>query len=434
MAFLHYPRAFSDLSANRPASGTRISNGPASILALRTAVLAVCLLIFVSAVFAQRPATASQSNVQFEKGQTAIVLPFTGENLIIVEVRVNDSAPMKFLFDTGAGITVVSEKVAAKLKLKKVDDLDAKGVGGTVQGSLAQGITLSVPGVKVFNQPVAVLPLDFPCELSDISGIIGYNFINEFVVAIDYDAKRISLFPPGTYKYAGPGERIPIEIVGNTPRVRGQVALTGTSPVEAVFELDTGSDGTLRLKSHFVKRHSFIEALKSRMDSVHRGAGGELKTLDGRLRLLRLGRFNVADALVSFETDTEGSPGEDNDGPLGNEILRRFRLVIDYSRKQMFIEPNTHLTEPIDSGMSGLEFDSEDCQLSKVTGVTAGSPAAGAGIKPGDEVVAINGRTLTGLTSFQIEKLLSQRDAEQSLTIKRDGKTFEVRIKLRRLL
>jgi hypothetical protein len=116
--------------------------------------------------------------VRFESGKSAVV-PFTFEyNEIVLQVRVNNSQPMKFLFDTGAGISVLNVSKARGLNLKKADSLDAKGVGGSVQGYLAKGASLSVAGVTVYNQPMAILPLDFPCEAADIAGIIGYDFIN----------------------------------------------------------------------------------------------------------------------------------------------------------------------------------------------------------------------------------------------------------------
>jgi hypothetical protein len=33
-------------------------------------------------------------------------------------------------------------------------------------------------------------------------------------------------------------------------------------------------------------------------------------------------------------------------GLLGGEVLRRFRVFVDYSRSQLFLEPNEHVREP----------------------------------------------------------------------------------------
>jgi Aspartyl protease/PDZ domain len=373
--------------------------------------------------------------VSFEKGKRAVV-PFVFEdNQIVVQIRVNNSQPMKFFFDTGAGMSMLNVSKAAGLNLKKVDNLNANGVGGSIQGYLARGASLGVSGVTVENQPIAVLPIDFPCEAQDVAGIIGYDFINSFVVEIDYEARTITLSDPSTYKYEGRGELIPLTMTDNTPRVRAQISLPDGPSFEGLFEIDTGSDGVLSINSPFVQRHGLLQLLKKQFDSTHRGLGGEAKSVDVRLGDFRLGRYVIPGPIVALSQDSEGALASDtNAGPLGNEILRRFRIVIDYSRRRMILEPNAHLSEPIEAGMSGIDFDTEDCRPFKVTKVLEGSPAAAAGIKAGDEIVALDGRPFKEIPTWEMEKLLSKNEAEYSLTLSRQGKTLIVKIKLRRLL
>ena len=379
--------------------------------------------------------TPNPSQVQFETGRRTVV-PFVFEdNSIVLQVRVNNSRPMKFFFDTGAGMSMMNVNAAAGLNLKKADSLNANGVGGTVQGYLARGATLSVAGVTVRNQPMAILPLEFPCEAKDVAGIIGYDFINSFVVEIDYEARTITLSDPSSSQYQGHADLIPLTLAGNTPRVRARISVPDGPGFEGWFEIDTGSDGVLSINSPFVKKNGLLELLKKQFDSSHRGLGGEAKTVDVRMGDFQLGRYVIPSPIVALSLDSEGSLASDaNDGPLGNEILRRFRVVIDYSRRRMILEPNSHLADPIEAGMSGIDFDAEDCRPFKVTKVLEGSPAADAGIKAGDEIVTLDGRPFKDIPSFEMEKLLSKNGAEYSLTVRRDGKELVTRMKLRRLL
>jgi len=419
-------------------SSSRTSAGRLPALAITWAAI----LLSSNTAFAQeKPSNSARepsAKVQFVAGHRALNIPFEFEfNEIVLQVRVNDLAPVKFMFDTGAGISVLSARKAAELGLKQVDTVNATGVGGQLKGSLTTGVSLSVPGVKVIKQRLALLPLDFPfCEGRDIEGVIGYDFIKEFVVEINYDARTISLFDPLSYRYTGPGEVLPLIIKG-TPRVRALIALPGKPPVEGLFEIDTGSDGSLTVNSPFVSRHQLLAALQTQVANIERGLAGESSRIDARLGQLQLGRFTVAAPIVGFSTDTKGSmAAEDNDGPIGNEIMQRFKVIIDYSRQRMMLEANSHLPEPFESDMSGITIDSEgkDCRVFKVSEVGEKSPAAQAGILAGDEIIAINGKAANQFTSSQIEKLFMRDGEEPSLTLRREGKSRSVKLKLRRLI
>jgi hypothetical protein len=376
------------------------------------------------------PARRPSANAQFVAGHSALNIPFEFEfNQIVLQVRVNDSAPLKFMFDTGAGISLLNARRSAGLNLKAVDSVKATGVGGNVAGSLAAGISLSVAGVKVLNQRLALVPWDIPfCEAKDIEGIIGYDFMKEFVVEINYDSRTISLFDPSSHQY---------KIIKGTPRIHARIALPGKPEVEGLFEIDTGSDGVLILNSPFVNRQNFLSALTAQVANTERGLGGESKRIDARLAYLQLGHFKIKTPIVGLSVDTKGSmAAEDNDGPIGNEILRRFKVTIDGSRQRMMLEPNSYFSDPFESDMSGIALDGEgeDCRRFKVAGVSEKSPAAEAGIVPGDEIVAIDGKPANHLSSTQIENLLMRNGAERRLTLRRNGKLLVVKFKLRRLI
>jgi hypothetical protein len=413
----------------------------ASLPAWPALAFAAVLVAATNVALAQqgRPATpGSAAQVRFHNGRHAVTIPIDfDDGAVVVWVRVNNSPPLKFFFDTGAGISVLSAAQAAKLHLQSTDDLKVTGTGGTVNGTMARGVSLSVPGVTVLNQTVAVLSLDdFPCEARDIAGIIGYDFIKEFVVEIDYDAKVMRLRDPASHQNPRRGNSLPLTIA-RTPRVHAQIRIAGRDPVDGLFEIDTGHEGTLVINSPFVNRHQLLQSLGNRIPATGRGVGGVSMRVGARLVSLQMGQYTVASPVVALSLETEGAlSATDNDGPIGNEILRRFKLILDYSRKRMWLEPNAHLTEPFASDMSGIEFDSggDNCRVFKVTSIAENSPAAETGIQPGDEIVAIDGRAAGQFTSSEIYKLFMIEGAEHALVLRRANQSFTVKIKLRRLL
>jgi hypothetical protein len=386
----------------------------------------------------QAPPRRSAARVRFDTGRRSATVPFDfADDALVVRVRVNNSPPLKFFFDTGAGISVVSTAQAAKLGLKSAAGLDVVGTGGTVSGGMAKGVSLSVPGVTVLNQTVAVFALDdFPCEARDIAGIIGYDFIKEFVVEIDYEAKTIRLLNPRNYSDSGRGTSFPLTIL-KTPRVRAQIRIPDRPPIEGLFEIDTGHEGTLVINSPFVKRHHLLESLGKQIPTNGRGVGGVSMRISARLQSLQLGPYTVPAPVVGLSLQTAGALSTtDNDGPLGNEILQRFRVRLDYSRHRMWLEPNAHLADQFQNDTSGIEFDSagDDCRIFKVTSIAESSPAAEAGIQPGDEIVAIDDRAVAQFSSSEIYQLFMVEGAQHQLTIRRANQNLVVTIKLRRLL
>ena len=158
------------------------------------------------------------------------------------------------------------------------------------------------------------------------------------------------------------------------------------------------------------------------------------RTLQGRVRNVQVGRFMINNPLVSF-SQAEGAK-TDGDGQIGGEVLRRFRLILDYSRRRIILEPNKHLVEPIEGDMSGFELVAEGEGLKTLTinEVLANSPAAEAGLQEEDELIAINGRPVTEFSLEQIRQMLKREGKEYVLTLKRGSQALQVKLKTRRLI
>jgi len=292
-----------------------------------------------------RPAV---SNVRFTSGNSALKIPLEiDNNIILMRVRVNTSRPLKFIFDTGASYTCISAKRATELGLKTEGEATGTATGGAIRGTFVKGVSLSVPGAEVSNQ--LIFSLAFPDVPGfEFDGVIGYDFINEFVVEIDYLKKIMNLYNPRTYVYRGKGGVIPLLLAGRrTPLARTTIILNNGASLNAELEVDTGADGTLVINSPFVKKQGLVSAIADTTETGRRGAGGEQKALIGRVRTVRLGRFLFRQPPVVLALDPERSgAAEEGNGVIGGEIFRRFKVIIDYSRRRMILEPNKSFNDP----------------------------------------------------------------------------------------
>lgn len=288
------------------------------------------------------------TKARFDLGNSALRIPLEiDNNLILLRVSVNGSKPLKFIFDTGASISCISSKRAAELGLKSQGQFDGDATGGRIQGDTVEGVEFRVQGAKVANLTVASFPFPTPPGF-DFDGIIGCDFIKQFVVELDYLKRIMNLYNPRTYRYVGRGKSVPLILIGqNTPLVNATILLAGRVPVKAKLEVDTGGDNAVLVNSPFVKRHKLVEAMQNTTQDSRNGAGGNQQVITGLARAVKLGSFTLKNVPVQLSLDTEGAgASEENDGLIGGEIFRRFKVTLDYSRKRMFLVPNKSFNDP----------------------------------------------------------------------------------------
>jgi S1-C subfamily serine protease len=122
-------------------------------------------------------------------------------------------------------------------------------------------------------------------------------------------------------------------------------------------------------------------------------------------------------------------------GIIGNEILMQFNITYDYAKKKIYMEPNARYGQPIPDDASGFDLQySTDMAKLLVHKVHEGSAAGEAGIEVDDELLAINGKSVSDLTLPAIRKVLMEEGSEVKLTLKSGGQEKAVVLKLRELI
>ena len=362
------------------------------------AVVAWFLIIFQSASAQEVTPNDAGANFRFAAGRrSTLKIPFElDNNLIFLRARINQSAPLWFLLDTGADVSVVKRSRAESLGLQfEGGDGQTGASGGTVGFSNLKNVVFKLPGADVLNPTVVAIPLESaePRLGRAVDGILGADIFNRFVVEIDYAARLINLYDARNFQYSGRGEIVPLTITENIPFVKAQIAQTNLAVAEGIFEIDTGANSTVVLNSPFVKAHDGIEPPKTiALEGI--GIGGATCARLGRLEELRLANFVLKNPLARFSHDEKGElASREFSGLLGGELLRRFRVIFDYARRRMILEANRHFSEPDEFEMSGAAFtaDAPNFNVFKVRQIIENSPAAQAGLLVGDVLTAIDG-------------------------------------------
>jgi tetratricopeptide (TPR) repeat protein len=122
-------------------------------------------------------------------------------NLLVVPLVVNGQFRGNFVVDTGAVTTVLSHSMAAKLGVTEDTpgakvDLGMVGVGG-LQSSVLRvpNVTFKTPkNSDTFPQVVSIDMKDISKMLgTEVSGVIGYDFLETYKVTLDYYGAEIRL-------------------------------------------------------------------------------------------------------------------------------------------------------------------------------------------------------------------------------------------------
>lgn len=268
-------------------------------------------------------------------------------NIILMSVNLNGSKPLRFIFDTGASVSAIDYTRATELRLKMGGKLRGDATGGQIEAARVEHVELSAQGATVSNLTIAAMPFPKPPGF-EFDGIIGCDFIKHFVVQIDYQKKLMNLFEPGGYTYRGKGTVLPVTFrSGETPLVRVKILLERTPAIAANLEVDTGGDGTFIINSPFVAKHKLIEAMAKTNEATNRGAGGEQTVIFGQVKEMHLGRTILRNVPVGLSQDKEGAGASTaNDGLIGGEVFRRFKVILDLSRKRMILEKNSSFGDP----------------------------------------------------------------------------------------
>ena len=369
------------------------------------------------------------------------VIPFELVNRhIILPVKVNDSRPLSFVLDTGDEVAIVNLGTARQLGLKLRGQVRVGGAGAQLQmGAFVGEATFIVAGLEGFSQPVRLaLPLDqmAPRLGQDFDGIIGSEFISQFVVEIDYKAKVLRLHNKNDFVYSGPGEAIPIKLVHGHPIVEAEVTPIGGTPLQGSFVLDIGAGLALALYNPFVTQHGLLNDTKTIRLLGGAGAGGETVGRLGRVSQLKIGKFVVREPVTLFSQDKQGAfASRELSGNIGARIARKFRVFLDYSRNRIILEPSSSFAEPFNESSAGLNVIAEgnDYRTFRIVGVLENSPASEAGLLVNDIIVAVNNQSARELSLSNINELFEQPLARK-LRIRRGDSTLEITITPRRLI
>jgi predicted aspartyl protease/Flp pilus assembly protein TadD len=274
----------------------------------------------------------------------------------ILKVRLNGAKqPLRFVLDTGSGMSVLSEDTARKIGMKPVARGGlARAVGGGGRFEIVYGYldSLEIGEIKVTNVPVYIR--QFYDEKNPVDGYLGIAAISGLLTSVDYGTNRLTLVRSSNTDLANvgatpaasastemsqrPGINIPIRTTASG-FLSGEVFIDGLAkPLN--FIIDTGATVTV-LSERTAALEEVRQFITPRTMRVFGAAGVTENVKVAAIPRLAIGAYSrerIEAAVLDMDPVNE-TAGFMQSGILGGNFLKHYRVIFDFSRGIIRFEP-----------------------------------------------------------------------------------------------
>lgn len=341
---------------------------------------------------------------------------------------------LQFILDTGSAGISLDTATCVRLGLKLTpSDRIVRGLGASRQVSFARNYKLNLPGLTVDSLDFHVNDYELISQVYglQIDGIMGYSLLSRYIVTVDYDNEEIGIYQKGKVKYPRGGHLLKPSI-SNIPIVTAPLR-NGKKTLDHRYYFDTGAGMCLLLCNQFVQDSSILVKKKNKVIQTEaQGLGGKMAMNITTIQEFRIGPYafrNVPTYLFDDITNITSYPSLA--GMIGNDLLRRFNLVLNYDKREIYLYPNTHYRDHFDYSYTGLILYLIDGRI-EVTDVIKGSPAEKAGVKRGDIVMAISNNFSRNLQVYR--DLLKNVGSRPTLLLMRGNELLIKKMVIRSIL
>ena len=428
-------------------------------LGMRKKYLSLVFIVFIISVSYSQDVFKLPDNKNTDKIRFQLI-----NNLIVIPVEVNGNE-LSFLLDTGISKTIIFNSKNLRKTVETGDSeralLRGLGEGGTIESLRSRNNIVKIGSAVNKNQDLFAVfddRLNFTPRLGiPIHGIIGYDFLKDFVTEINYSSKFLKLNTHEAYipNTCNTCEVFDLTIHQNKPYVNGQIR-SNNNEIPVMLLIDSGgSDALWLFNNNQIKFPSdYFD------DFLGFGLSGGIYGKRSRIQGFSLGNFKLSNVNVAYPNSTSIDNGKivkGRNGSMSGEILKRFNIVLDLKNKKIALKKNRYFSNAFSYNKSGITIEQIEVErvidndvyfgeygkktVNKVTVDVSGgtksyigpafviveirpeSPAYQAGLKFGDILVSINGKSAANYSLQDLNNLFYDREGKRvSLVINRNGR------------
>lgn len=299
----------------------------------------------------------AQSSLYSVSGERA-VLPFEAfDNRPIINVRINGSKQsLRFVLDTGSGMSVISQETARKIGIKPVARGGlARGVGGGGRFEIIYGYldSIDLGDIRVENVPVYIR--HFHEMQSTVDGYLGIAALARLLTLVDYGNRQMTLIrqrssaEPMKFSDRLAAANLDPEVSPHGIDLRVRTTSSGFLSSEVTIEgiskplnfiIDTGATVSV-LSERAAELDEALAFIQQNRMRVFGAAGVAENVKIALLPKVVVGTFareKINAAVLDLEPLNE-TAGFQQSGILGGNFLRHFRLIFDFQRAIIRLEP-----------------------------------------------------------------------------------------------
>lgn len=347
-----------------------------------------------------------------DKTEFITKFPFTliDGGIVIIKASIgNFPDTLNFVLDTGCGGVSLDSSTIEHLKLTPIiSSTTIKGIALSKQAKFVYDQTFHLPNLSIDSFEYHINDYAFLRESYGIKvdGVLGYSFLKNFIVKVDYNKLIIEVWKPGFIKYPKAGSIMALSLE-KLPLFNARVK--DKSSIESNYIFDTGADLCLLMSDHFVEDSNVLNSNKKVVEVQAAGLGGDQTMRFTAIPEVRVGQYtfkNVPSFIFNDKYNVTKYPA--SGGVVGNNLLHRFNLIINYPDAQIHLLPNNYFNEPFDYSYTGFQIGDVDGKV-MVNNIAKNSPAEKAGLQQGDIVFGINNNFSNNISDYK-EVVLSARD------------------------
>ena len=280
---------------------------------------------------------------QAGKPQAEIPFEFV-HNQIVVQVKVGGKGPFNMLVDTNTDPSAIDVATARELGLAVGDKGSPATGGGTAVNTIYPTRLVNVELGSLMTRDVAAATIDLK-KISErmgkpIQGILGFSFLKDRIVQIDYPNLKLRFFAESPYPRIQLSANTVNTIAFPFKREDGEVMIDSVyiNNEKMRAALDTGSSSSFSLTPQAVALLKIEDQAQAGESGSSVGYNGEYESKQGILKSVRLGRISVESVRADFWLPKTGYDNRKFQVNIGNGFFQDFVMTFDFKNKIVVFE------------------------------------------------------------------------------------------------